>query len=237
MKKSNKNNPEGIPAKKTPTKQSKFHLEFKNGIQKMAWSNFMDNDILFLSGPAGVGKSFLACAFAINSVLQGDKKKIILTRPIVESGEKLGFLPGTFDEKVHPYMMPLYDCMDKLLGKDNPQREIIDKCVEIAPLAYLRGRTFDDAVCILDEAQNTTLIQMKLFLTRLGENSKMVITGDPTQSDLNSNNRYGMDTYVALSDIIARLAKVPGIGIVQFKSDSIVRHPLVAKIVDELGEV
>lgn len=237
MKKPNKNKPDGVPAKKAPTKQSKFHFEPKNGIQKLAMANFMENDILFLTGPAGVGKSFLACAFAINAVLQGEKKKIILTRPIVESGEKLGFLPGDFQEKVNPYMMPLYDCMDKLLGKDNPQREIIDKAVEIAPLAYLRGRTFDNAVCILDEAQNTSLMQMKLFLTRLGENSTMIITGDPSQSDLLSNNKYSNDTYVALSDIVSRLAKVPGIGIVQFKSDSIVRHPLVAKIVDELGEV
>lgn len=209
------------------TKQGKFHLEFKNPSQRMAWSMFQQHDVLFLNGAAGTGKSFLAMAFAINEVLQGTKKKIILTRPIVEAGEHLGFLPGDFNEKVHPYMVPLYDCISKLVGVDNIQREMIDNSIEVAPLAYLRGRTLDDAVCILDEAQNATLSQMKLFLTRLGENSKMIVNGDPTQSDLNIRP-------VSLSVIIKKLHNVPGIGIINFGNECIVRHPLVGAILKEL---
>jgi phosphate starvation-inducible PhoH-like protein len=218
---------------KTPSTKSRgqgrFHIEFKNATQKLAWAGFQQNDILFLCGPAGVGKSYLAIAFAINEVLQKNKKRIILTRPIVESGESLGYLPGDFHEKVNPYMMPLYDCIKKLVGDNNPQRDIINAAIEVAPLAYLRGRTFDDAVCILDESQNCSMMQMKLFLTRFGEDSKIIITGDPTQSDLGG-------AQVALSDVIYRLENVPGIGIVKFDNESIVRHPLVGKILDRLGE-
>jgi phosphate starvation-inducible PhoH-like protein len=205
----------------------KFHIEFKNSAQKMAWAGFQQHDVLFLCGPAGVGKSFLAVAFAINEVLQKNKKRIILTRPIVESGESLGFLPGDFYEKVNPYMMPLYDCIEKLVGKDNPQRDLINDALEIAPLAYLRGRTFDDAVCILDEAQNCSMMQLKLFLTRFGEDSKIIITGDPSQSDLGSQ-------ILAFSDVILRLESVPGVGVVKFDTQSIVRHPLVSKIIERL---
>lgn len=207
--------------------QGRFHIEFKNADQKMAWAAFQQNDILFLSGPAGVGKSYLAMAFAINEVLQKNKSRIIITRPIVESGESLGYLPGDFYEKVNPYMMPLYDCIHKLVGKDNLQRDTINAALEVAPLAYLRGRTFDDAVCILDEAQNCSLMQLKLFLTRFGEDSKIIITGDPTQSDLEETP--------ALNDVIYRLENVPGIGVIKFESNSIVRHPLVAKVIDRLG--
>lgn len=171
--------------------------------------------------------TFLAMAFAINELLQGNKKKIILTRPIVEAGEHLGFLPGDFNEKVHPYMLPLYDCITKLVGVDNMQRELVDSSIEVAPLAYLRGRNLEDAVCILDEAQNTTMTQMKLFLTRLGENSKMIINGDPTQSDLPIRP-------VALTQTIKKLQNVPGIGIITFDSSSIVRHRLVGAMLKEL---
>jgi phosphate starvation-inducible PhoH-like protein len=203
-----------------------FHLEFKNSNQKIAWSAFEQNDILFMIGPAGVGKSYLAAAFAISEILSKNKKKIILTRPIIEAGESLGFLPGTFEEKVNPYMTPLYDSIDKILGPFGPEREKVDQCIEIAPIAYLRGRTLDNAVCILDEAQNCTRIQLKLFLTRLGENSKMIITADPKQSDLKGE--------VQLTEILTKIKTIPGIATIEFKESSIVRHPLVAKILERL---
>lgn len=213
---------------RTARQTGKFHLEFKNVAQKLAWSTYQQNDVLFLTGPAGTGKSYLAMAFAVNEILQGNKKRIIITRPIVEAGESLGFLPGTFEEKVHPYMMPLYDSIYKLVGDDNPQRELIDAAIEVAPIAYMRGRTFDDAICIFDEAQNSNLKQLKLFLTRFGENSKVIITGDPSQSDLGGP--------VALVEVMAKLESVQSVGMIKFKADSIVRNPLIAKIVERLGE-
>lgn len=205
-----------------------FHIEFKNEAQSLAWAAFKQHDVLFLIGPAGCGKSFLACAFAIEQILNRDanRSRIILTRPIVESGESLGFLPGEFEEKVEPYMMPMYDCIDKMVGRDGPWREKIDEAVEVAPIAYMRGRTFDDAVCIFDEAQNASVLQLKLFLTRFGENSKIIITGDPSQSDLAGK--------VALVDVMQKLRGVPGIGVVEFKSNSIVRHPLIGTIIEKL---
>lgn len=206
---------------------SKFHLEFLHPAQKMAWAGFQQHDVLFLIGPAGCGKSHLATAFAINEVLQRRKKKIVLTRPIVESGESLGYLPGDLHEKVNPYMLPLYDCMKKLGGDNAAQRETINSAVEIAPLAYMRGRTFDDAVCIFDEAQNATKAQLKLFLTRFGKNSKVIITGDPKQSDLRLDD-------VPLVEVMVRLETLPGIGIVAFNKDSIVRHGLISSILDRL---
>jgi phosphate starvation-inducible protein PhoH len=171
--------------------------------------------------------SYLATAFAINEILQGNKKRIVLTRPIVESGRSLGYLPGTFEEKVNPYMMPLFDCIKKLVGENNPQRDLVNASIEIAPLAYMRGRTFDDAICIFDEAQNASEMELKLFMTRFGENSKLIIDGDPSQSDLMGP--------VALVEVMKKLENVPGIGTVRFKTDSIVRHPLVAKVIERLG--
>lgn len=206
-----------------------FHLEFKNEAQGLAWAAFNQHDVLFLTGPAGTGKTFLGCAFAIEQILNKQKKRIVLTRPIVESGESLGYLPGEFEEKVHPYMLPMYDCINKLVGgEDTPWGEKIRSCMEVAPIAYMRGRTFDDAVCIFDEAQNSTLPQLKLFLSRFGENSKIIITGDPAQSDLPGD--------VALTNIMHRLSSVSGVGTVQFKPAQIVRHPLVSKILDKLEE-
>lgn len=209
-----------------PSGGGQFHIEFKNEAQGLAWAAFKQHDVLFMTGPAGTGKSYLACAFAIEQVLNKEKKKIVLTRPIVEAGESLGFLPGEFEEKVHPYMMPMYDCIDKLVGREGPWREKIEQCIEVAPIAYMRGRTFDDAVCIFDEAQNATLMQLKLFLTRFGENSKVVLTGDPTQSDIGGD--------VALSNVMHRLQNIQGIGVVQFKPAQIVRHPLVGRIIEAI---
>lgn len=209
-------------------KQRSFHLEFLNPAQKIAWAGFEQHDVLFLLGPAGCGKTHLAAAFAINEILSKSRKRIILTRPIVEAGESLGFLPGTFDEKVDPYMLPLYDCIDKMCGREGPQRDILNRAIEKAPIAYMRGRTFDNAVCIFDEAQNATKMQLKLFLTRFGVNSKIIVTGDPTQSDLRGD--------VALVDVVRRLEGVPGVGVVTFGHSSIVRHPMVASILEKLED-
>ncbi|MBX9720017.1 MAG: PhoH family protein [Candidatus Obscuribacterales bacterium] len=206
-----------------------FHLEFLNQAQKMAWGAFDQHDVLFLLGPAGCGKTHLACAFAISEILSKRKKKCVLTRPIVEAGEALGFLPGTFDEKVSPYMMPMYDCIEKCVGREGPQREILDRSLEVAPIAYMRGRTFDNAVCIFDEAQNATVAQLKLFMTRFGENSKIIITGDPNQSDLRHNDQ-------GLMHVVNRLQDLQGIGVIHFKASSIVRHPLIASILEKLEE-
>ena len=205
-----------------------FHIEFKNQAQGLAWAAFKQHDVLFLSGPAGTGKTHLACAFAIEQILSNQKKKIIMTRPVVEAGESLGFLPGTFEEKINPYMLPMYDCMDKLVGKEGPWRDKINFAMEAAPLAYMRGRTFDDAICIFDEAQNASMMQLKLFMTRFGENSKLIITGDPTQSDLGGS--------VALVNVMQRLHSVDGIGVVEFKPSQIVRHPLISKIIEKLED-
>lgn len=204
-----------------------FHIEFKTDAQKVAWGAFQQHDILFMIGPAGTGKTHLACAFALEQILTKQRKKIVISRPIVGSGEDLGYLPGEFEEKVHPYMMPIYDCVDSLVGRDGGFRERVNQSLEVAPIAYMRGRTFNNAVCILDEAQNCTYMQIKLFLTRLGENSKIIITGDPSQSDLNRSQ-------VCLLDVVHRIKDVPGICVVEFKENSIVRHPLVSKILAKL---
>jgi phosphate starvation-inducible PhoH-like protein len=216
-----------VPRKKTSSSNGgNFHIEFKNNAQGMAWAAFKQHDVLFLVGPAGTGKSHLACAFACEQILSRERHRIILTRPIVEAGESLGYLPGEFENKVQPYMMPMYDCIDKLAGREGPLRDRINASLDVCPLAYMRGRTFDDAICIFDEAQNATMMQLKLFLTRFGENSKIIITGDPTQSDLPGD--------VALTNVMHRLSGVAGVGVVQFKANSIVRHPLVGQIIDRL---
>jgi phosphate starvation-inducible PhoH-like protein len=210
-------------------KNHSFHLEFLTPAQKMAWGSFDQHDVLFLLGSAGVGKSHLACAFAISEILAKRKKKIVLTRPIVEAGENLGFLPGDINEKTLPYMLPLYDCIKRSVGEDGPQKEIIDRSVEIAPIAYCRGRTFHDSVCIFDEAQNATKQQLKLFLTRFGQNSKVIITGDPEQSDLRSSEQ-------GLMDVVKKLEDLPGVGVIYFKPNSIVRHSLIADILAKLKD-
>lgn len=208
----------------------KFHLELANTAQQMAYQTYQQHDVVFLTGPAGCGKTHLAVAFAINEILSGsDKKRILLTRPIVEAGESLGFLPGDFSEKIDPYMRPFFDVMLKLLGKDTPQRKKIDECIELAPLAYMRGRSIGDSICILDEAQNATFGQLKLFLSRFEENTKIIVAGDPFQSDFDNNN-------VPLQDIMRRLEAVNGIGMIRFKKENIIRHPLVAAILERLED-
>jgi phosphate starvation-inducible PhoH-like protein len=184
------------------------------------------NDLVFGIGPAGTGKTYLAVVMAVNALKQGAVKRIILTRPAVEAGESLGFLPGDLKEKVDPYLRPLYDALHDVLGNEHTLRLIERGTIEIAPLAYMRGRTLDDAFVILDEAQNTTPEQMKMFLTRLGFGSKMVITGDVTQIDLPKGVISG------LKSVENRLAGVKGISFVYLQQSDVVRHPLVQKIID-----
>ncbi|WP_062198694.1 PhoH family protein [Massilibacterium senegalense] len=183
-------------------------------------------DLVFGIGPAGTGKTYLAVVMAIKFLKQGRIKKIILTRPAVEAGENLGFLPGDLKEKVDPYLRPLYDALHDVLGLEQTNRLMERGIIEVAPLAYMRGRTLDDAFVILDEAQNTTAEQMKMFLTRLGFGSKMVITGDETQVDLPRGKKSGLA-------VSARILKgTEGISFVYLSQTDVVRHPLVAKIIE-----
>ena len=193
--------------------------------QKQYISAIRRNDIVFGIGPAGTGKTFLAVVMAVAALKSGKVNKIILTRPAVEAGESLGFLPGDLKEKVDPYLRPLYDALHEILGAEHTQRLVERGIIEIAPLAYMRGRTLDDSFIILDEAQNTTEAQMKMFLTRLGFGSKMVITGDRSQIDLPRKVKSGL---VVASEI---LQEVEGIGFVMFDGSDVVRHPLVGKII------
>ena len=183
------------------------------------------NTITFGVGPAGTGKTYLAVAIAVNAYKAKHVEKIILTRPAVEAGEKLGFLPGDLQEKVNPYLRPLYDALQEMLGVETYAKMMERGTIEIAPLAYMRGRTLNNAYVILDEAQNTTREQIKMFLTRLGENSKMVITGDLTQIDLPKGQVSG------LKHAIRILKDIDDIGIMRFNERDVVRHPLVQKIV------
>ncbi|MBE3550563.1 MAG: PhoH family protein [Brockia lithotrophica] len=182
-------------------------------------------DIVFAVGPAGTGKTYLAVVFAVKALRSHEVRRIVLTRPAVEAGERLGFLPGDLQEKVDPYLRPLYDALYDLLGADVVAKAIERGTIEIAPLAYMRGRTLDEAFVILDEAQNTTPAQMKMFLTRLGAGSRMVITGDLTQVDLARGEVSGLE------DALGRLKDIPEIGIVTLHEADVVRHPLVEKIV------
>ncbi|MDC0701148.1 PhoH family protein [Priestia megaterium] len=188
-------------------------------------SSIKKNDLVFGIGPAGTGKTYLAVVMAVNSLKNGHVQRIILTRPAVEAGESLGFLPGDLKEKVDPYLRPLYDALHDVLGTEHTQRLIERGVIEIAPLAYMRGRTLDDAFVILDEAQNTTMAQMKMFLTRLGFGSKMVITGDISQIDLPKGAQSGL---AAVSKI---LTNVKGISFVHLEQSDVVRHPLVGRII------
>lgn len=202
----------------------KYYLR-SNG-QKNLYDAFESSDMVFAIGPAGTGKTFLAVCYAANMLKKGLIKKIIVTRPVVEAGESLGYLPGDLKDKVDPYLIPIYDSFEMLYGYENLMRMLEKGIIEIAPLAYMRGRTLSDACIILDEAQNTTVMQMKMFLTRLGFNSKMIITGDVTQIDLPSSKKSG------LVDVISVLKDIEDIKIVWLNEKDVVRHPLVAQIIE-----
>lgn len=184
-----------------------------------------DKMIVFGMGPAGTGKTYLAMAMAITAFKREEVSRIILTRPAIEAGEKLGFLPGDLQSKVDPYLRPLYDALYQIMGADSFQRNMEKGLIEVAPLAYMRGRTLDNAFIILDEAQNTTPAQMKMFLTRIGFGSKVVVTGDATQKDLAPNTKSGLDVALKV------LKNIEEIGVCRLTSKDVVRHPLVQKIV------
>ena len=184
------------------------------------------NDLLFAVGPAGSGKTYTAIALAVRALKEKEVRRIILTRPAVEAGEKLGFLPGDMKEKLDPYLQPLYDALNDMIPAAKLQKYIEEGTVQIAPLAYMRGRTLDNAFVILDEAQNTTLSQIKMFLTRMGRNAKFIVTGDVTQIDLPRRSDSG------LTRAMETLKNIEGIGIVEFDKRDIVRHRLVKYIVD-----
>ncbi|QGT99986.1 Phosphate starvation-inducible protein PhoH, predicted ATPase [Candidatus Syntrophocurvum alkaliphilum] len=194
--------------------------------QKKYIQAILHNDIVFGVGPAGTGKTYLAVVMAVRALRNKDVERIILVRPAVEAGEKLGFLPGDFIEKVNPYLRPLYDGLFDILGVDVTQRYLEKNIIEIAPLAYMRGRTLNDAFIILDEAQNTTPQQMKMFLTRLGFGSKAIITGDVTQVDLPK------DDYSGLIEVQKILSSVKGVAFEYLSKKDVVRHPLVQEIID-----
>ena len=184
------------------------------------------DDVIFALGPAGTGKTYLAVAQAVHQLITGSVDRLILSRPAVEAGERLGFLPGDMREKVDPYLRPLYDALYDMLPSDQVERRITSGEIEIAPIAFMRGRTLADAFVILDEAQNTTPAQMKMFLTRFGENSRMVVCGDPKQVDLPGEGVSG------LADAVSRLEDVEGIATVRFGVGDVVRHPVVGRIVE-----
>lgn len=188
------------------------------------------NDLVFGVGPAGTGKTYLAVAYAADLLKKGKIKKIILTRPVVEAGESLGFLPGDIKEKIDPYLIPLYDALYEFLGRHKVDNLIEKGIIEIAPLAYMRGRTLDNAFVILDEAQNTTKVQMKMFLTRLGFNSKMLVSGDPTQIDLKTKNMSG------LIEVMKILTNLDDISFVYFEKIDVIRNPIVQKILERYDE-
>ena len=194
--------------------------------QKVYVDSIKSHDVVFGIGPAGTGKTFLAVTLAVTALKRGQAKRIVLTRPAVEAGESLGFLPGDLKEKVDPYLRPVYDALYQILGKEQTTRLMEREIIEIAPLAYMRGRTLEDAFVILDEAQNTTIMQMKMFLTRLGFNSKMIVNGDMSQIDLPRRVKSG------LVDAMEKLKGIKAIDFVHFSASDVVRHPVVADIIN-----
>lgn len=198
----------------------------RNANQTKMVRSFAENDLTFALGPAGTGKTYIAIALAVRALKNKECRKIILSRPAVEAGEKLGFLPGDMKDKIDPYLQPLYDALEDMIPQLKLKEYMDSGTIQIAPLAFMRGRTLNDAVIILDEAQNTTRHQMKMFLTRLGMNGKMIITGDVTQIDLPRSVQSG------LLQALRILRGVKGIGVIEYEKKDIVRHPLVQRIVD-----
>ena len=198
----------------------------KTAGQKEYIDSIRNNLVVFGVGPAGTGKTYLAMAMAIQAFKDNQVQRIILTRPAIEAGEKLGFLPGDLQSKVDPYLRPLYDALYQIMGAESFAHNMEKGAIEVAPLAYMRGRTLDNSYIILDEAQNTTPAQMKMFLTRIGFNSKVIVTGDLTQKDLPSGTESGLDNALSI------LKDIEGIGIVKLTNLDVVRHPLVQRIVE-----
>ena len=194
--------------------------------QKEYVKSLKNNQIIMSLGPAGTGKTYLAVAVALSMLLEKKVERIILSRPAVEAGERLGFLPGDMKDKIDPYLRPLYDSLYDLLDYDKIQRKIESGAIEIAPLAFMRGRTLKNSFAILDEAQNTTRTQIKMFLTRIGENSKLVVNGDPSQIDLPNKNQSGL---IEAQNI---LKEIKEIAVIKFDHQDVIKHPLVTKIVE-----
>ena len=206
------------------TKLKTIYPKTKN--QELFLKEMRSKDVVFAVGPAGTGKTYLAVAYAVSLFVEGKINRLILSRPAVEAGERLGFLPGDMKEKIDPYLRPLYDALYEMMPGEEIDRKMVNNLIEIAPLAFMRGRTLNKSFIILDEAQNTLSTQMKMFLTRLGQNSKMVITGDLSQKDLPDNAKSGMQ------DAMEKLEKVKGIGFVHLNSSDVCRHTLVEKIIN-----
>ncbi|MEP0190585.1 MAG: PhoH family protein [Erythrobacter sp.] len=205
--------------RKTIVPRSAAQIEYMRSLAR--------DDIIFALGPAGTGKTYIAVAQAVSQLISGSVQRLILSRPAVEAGEKLGFLPGTEKEKVDPYLRPLYDALNDCMPPEQVQRRIDSGEIEIAPIAFMRGRTLADAFVILDEAQNTTREQMKMFLTRFGQNSRMVVCGDPKQVDIPGGVKSS-----GLADAVERLEQVDGFGTIRFTAADVVRHPIVGRIVE-----
>jgi phosphate starvation-inducible protein PhoH and related proteins len=204
--------------KKTIVPRSAMQIRYMEALAR--------NDIIFALGPAGTGKTYIAVAQAVSQLITGSVDRLILSRPAVEAGEKLGFLPGDMKEKVDPYLRPLYDALNDCLPAEQVERRISSGEIEVAPIAFMRGRTLAESFIILDEAQNTTPAQMKMFLTRFGQNSRMVVCGDPNQTDLPSGQLSG------LNDAVNKLEGVEGISMIRFGVGDVVRHPIVGRIVE-----
>ena len=205
--------------KKTIVPRSAMQIEYMRALAS--------KDIIFALGPAGTGKTYVAVAQAVSQLITGSVQRLILSRPAVEAGERLGFLPGDMKEKVDPYLRPLYDALYDCMPPEQVERRLASGEIEVAPIAFMRGRTLADAFVILDEAQNTTPAQMKMFLTRFGQNSRMVVCGDPRQVDI-----PGGDAMSGLKDAVERLEGVEGINVTRFSSADVVRHPIVGRIVE-----